>query len=123
MYQPARLLPPPQSFSKPAEVASPVSACSAPAEQLRRGSEQRLSAAQTEYVDGRFDCAMRLARAEIPHQPVRAYRILGAAACQTGNVAVANEAFRHLSSTGRQYLLYVCQRQGVSLGKGRAFPE
>ena len=81
-----------------------------------------LSYAQTLFVNGEYEKAIVVAkRVDTRGQPsVRSARIQGAAACQLRNVQLADQAYRRLDAPGRQYLVYVCQRNGLSI-HGRHF--
>ncbi len=81
-----------------------------------------LSYAQTLYVNGEYEKAITVAkRVDGKGQPsVRSARIQGAAACSLRNPQLAEQAFRRLDAPGRQYLVYVCQRSGLSI-HGRHF--
>ena len=80
-----------------------------------------LTIAQTEYVNGNYQNAITLARTAVNDSPVRAWRIMGAAACVQKDAKLATDAFRHLDAAGRQYLVYVCQRNGLVNYHGRQF--
>lgn len=81
-------------------------------------TDRVLSTAQMAYVNGHYDCAIALARAAISGQPLRSYRIIGSAACNLGNLAVADDAYLHLDASGRQYQTYVCERRGIEFSHG-----
>lgn len=55
-----------------------------------------------------------MARSVARASPVRAWRIIGGAACHLKDLTLANDAYRHLDAAGRQYMVYVCQREGIS---------
>lgn len=82
---------------------------------------QMLGHAQTEYVNGNFMAAISLARSVHLRNPTRAWRIIGAAACNVKDVKLVSEAFKHLDSASRQYLIYTCQRQGIKHSNGSHF--
>lgn len=81
-----------------------------------------LSYAQTQYVNGDYAGAIATAkRVDRKSKPnVRAARIMGSAACQLKDTKLADEAYRRLDAPGRQYMVYVCQRSGVTVS-GRHF--
>ena len=59
--------------------------------------------------------AIELARDSRATEPVRAWRITGAAACRLHDPKLADEAFRRVrDAASRQYLVYACQRSGMS---------
>ncbi len=75
-----------------------------------------LTRAQHAYVDGDYKTALSLARLAQEDQPTRAWRIIGASACNVQDRNLASESFQHLDSAGRQYLAYVCHRNDIELG-------
>lgn len=75
--------------------------------------DTRLSEAQTEYVNGNYAKAIGLAKSVQKGSPVRAWRIIGSAACNVKDLKLVNDAYRRLDAGGRQYLVYVCQRNGI----------
>jgi hypothetical protein len=79
--------------------------------------DSQLSEAQTEYVNGNYGCAMQMARLVAEESPVRAHRIIAAAACQTKDLATLKQVERRLDAPSRQYTLYVCQRSGITRTK------
>lgn len=80
-------------------------------------TDAQLSEAQTEFVNGNYSCAMQMARLVAAKSPVRAYRIIAAAACQTKDLATLKKVDRYLDAPARQYTVYVCQRQGITRTK------
>lgn len=76
-----------------------------------------LSEAQTHFVNGEYAQAIAKARSVQKDSPVRAWRIIGSAACHTKDSKLASEAFRKLDVPGRQYLVYVCQREETPVEK------
>jgi len=75
--------------------------------------DTRLSEAQTEYVNGNYQKAIDMAKAVQKGSPIRAWRIIGSAACNIKDLKLVNDAYRRLDRDGRIYLLYVCQRNGI----------
>jgi hypothetical protein len=73
--------------------------------------DAQLSRAQTEYVNGNYQRAIEITLPLTSQSPERAFRILGAAACNTHDGALADRAFNNLQTASRQYLIYACQRQ------------
>ena len=104
---PAILPPAPPLASRPTTSGAPTG-------QLLDDPESQLSHAQTEYVSGNFQSAIDIATPLVSKSPQRAYRIIGAAACNLHKVALADMAFDHLQSASRQYLIYACHRQGMT---------
>jgi len=80
--------------------------------------DARLTAAQIELVNGHYHDAITLAASAVEQSPLRAYRIMGAAACQLRDPAGATTAYQHSEAIGRQYLRYVCQHNGISFQHG-----
>jgi serine/threonine protein kinase len=76
--------------------------------------DQALTDAQTEFVNGNFRQSISMAKAVQRGNPTRAWRIIGASACTIKDVKLASEAFRHLDSAGRQYMIYRCDRHGIA---------
>lgn len=79
--------------------------------------DDQLSEAQTEFVKGNYSCATDLARTVAEESPIRAYRIIAAAACQTKDLATLKKVERRLDAPSRQYMIYVCQRSGLTRTK------
>lgn len=75
--------------------------------------DSKLSEAQTEYVNGNYVKAIEMAKSVQKGSPVRAWRIIGSAACNVKDLKLVNDAYRRLDPPGRQYLVYVCQRNGI----------
>ncbi len=74
-----------------------------------------LSQAQTEYVNGNYNKAIDRAKLAIKNSPIRAYRIMGSSACSKKDLKGVREAYAHVDGAGRNYLIYVCQRNGIQL--------
>lgn len=72
-----------------------------------------LSTAQSHYVNGDYATSIAVAKRFTKQSPVRAWRIIGGAACHCKDLKLINEAYRHIDAPGRQYLVYVCQREGI----------
>jgi hypothetical protein len=102
---------PEKTPSEPTE--APTTTTKPPAEVNTAEADATLSKAQTEYVNGNFSQAINEAKSVQRINPTRAWRIIGAAACNMRDVKLASEAFRHLETASRQYLIYTCQRQGI----------
>ena len=75
--------------------------------------EPVLTDAQSEFVNGNYHKAISLARSVVKASPNRAWRITGAAACREKDLKLVEEAYRALDNAARQYLIYVCQREGI----------
>ena len=89
----------------PPEPESPQD-CSSP--------EVTLRAAQRAYISGDYDEAISLAELCTDVEPHRAMRIIGAASCVLHDLDCLKTAYRASDAPSRQYLVYVCQRNGVS---------
>lgn len=74
-----------------------------------------LSQAQTEYVNGNYAKAIDRAKLAIKNSPIRAYRIMGSSACSKKDLKLVREAYAHVDTAGRNYLIYVCQRNAIQL--------
>lgn len=51
-------------------------------------------------------------------KPQCAWRLIGVAACENGDTKLADDAYRRLNPQNRDYLVYVCGREGIRLVKG-----
>src|SRR5205807_1547422 len=71
------------------------------------------------YSNGRYGDAIELARSVQSMNPARAWRIIGAAACNIKDVKLASEASKQLDAAGRQYIVYSCQRNSIILSDGQ----
>ncbi len=90
-----------------------------PAASVEDPLEQALHAAQTAYVNADYAEAVRIA-GPLRDTAVssRAWRVIGGAACQMKDLKQVGEAYNHLDSDSRQFVTYVCHRNGVrSIGK------
>ena len=92
-----------------------------PAPEEFDAANETLMRAQSEYVSGFFTQAISTARTVQRINPTRAWRIIGAAACNLKDLSLISEAFKNLDSASRQYLLYTCQRQGIRNTGGDKF--
>ena len=99
---------------------TPTPAAPAPAEPSA-DVDARLTEAQSEYVNGNLQRAIDLAKSVQKGSPVRAWRIIGSAACKLKETKLVNEAFKRLDTAGRQFLIYVCQREGITASGGSQF--
>ncbi len=115
---PELLQPSARARSAPLPVAEAVVEVAAAA---HPDADMTLSDAQDAFVNGDFREAISLARTVHLINPTRAWRIIGAAACNLKEAKLASEAFRHLDSASRQYLIYTCQRQGLRNTSGSKF--
>mgnify|MGYP003594426827 FL=1 len=77
-----------------------------------------LDEAYRDYLNGNYARAIALARPMVGHEPKRAWRIIGAAACGSKDISVANQAFRGLDKLGRQFLVHACHSNGLEEQNG-----
>ena len=75
--------------------------------------EAVLTEAQSAFVNGELDKAIGLARSVSKASTIRAWRIIGAAACRKKDLKLVGDAYKKLDNAARQYLVYVCQREGI----------
>lgn len=80
-----------------------------------KSSVELLREAQGAYAEGDKPRAISLAlsAATRPGDTQAAWRFLGSAACQVRDSRLATRAYRHLDAADRQFVLGVCQRQGL----------
>lgn len=71
--------------------------------------------AQEAYVAGRYDEAIERATVARAADPLRAWRIIGAASCFRGDAAGAAAARDALDDKGRRFVEYVCANNKVTL--------
>jgi hypothetical protein len=91
--------------------AEPVA--QAPAVSEAASPDALIIAAQHAYVTGDYKNAIAIAQKAEPESPTRAWRIIGASACSTHDIQLISESFQHLDAAARQYVVYVCERNGV----------
>lgn len=103
----------PEKTEKPEKPEKTEKPEKAPAIEPTGDVDTRLSEAQTEYVNGNYQKAIDMAKSVQKGSPVRAWRIIGSAACNIKDLKLVNDAYRRLDAPGRQYLVYVCQRNGI----------
>ena len=92
-----------------------LEAATTPAEQVRPTAEDVLEAAQDEYVAGHYAAAITQARTQLSAEPDKAWRLIGASSCFLKDRKAATNAFSHLDAEGKQFVVYVCSRNGVQL--------
>lgn len=100
------IAPPPTPVPSCVPEPEPASDCSDP--------DATLSQAQTAYVNGDYAEAIDLAELCAEVSPIRAMRIMGAASCVLQDLECLRTAYRGLDAPSRQYLVYVCQRNGIT---------
>lgn len=96
----------PEKPDKPEKVEAPPSGAD---------PEAVLTDAQSSFVNGELDKAISLAKSVAKSSPIRAWRIIGGAACRKKDLKLINDAYKKLDNVARQYLVYVCQREGIVL--------
>lgn len=76
-----------------------------------------LSNAQSSYVNGNYRAAVSTARAVQGQSPVRAWRIIGAAACYLKDASLIKDASRRLRAhdAEQRLLSYACKINGIDL--------
>lgn len=82
-----------------------------------------LAQAQTEYSQGHFSQAIRMARTALTDSPLRAWRIIGAAACQVGDRKLVQAAYDCLKTAERGYLILVCEKRGIRIASTSSATE
>lgn len=105
-------------------VADTVPAADCPAESLpeadsRLAADELLRSAELAYARGNYPCALALSRKARRIEPLRAWRLLGDAACSQGDAELADQAFLRLDGPSRQRLLSVCAGRGLGRERGR----
>lgn len=109
------------SDSKTSEPKTPVATTTAtkppPVEAVKdaKDVDEVLRNAQISYVNGDYKQAIELAKTAVKVSPNRAWRIIGSAACNLKDLKPINDAYKKLDPPGKQYLIYVCQRNGIVL--------
>lgn len=76
-------------------------------------TEHVLINAQLEFVNGNYNKAISLANSVADQSTNRAWRIIGAAACREKDIKLVSKSYQALDNAARQYLIYVCQREGI----------
>jgi hypothetical protein len=81
-----------------------------------------LEHAQRHYINGDFAQAITVARMVRPQdarERNRVHRLIGAAACNLGDLRRATQAYQALGAENGQFLSYVCRRAGYVYRHGR----
>lgn len=87
----------------------------APAVKSAGDLDEVLRNAQIAYLNGDYRVAINLAKPMVKLSPIRAWRIIGSTACNLKDLKLVNEAYKELDPPGKQYVVYVCQRNGIVL--------
>jgi hypothetical protein len=78
--------------------------------------DEKLAKAQTDFVDGHYRRAIALAMSVQTGNPVRAWRIIGSAACNLRDAQLASDAYKHTKAAAeKQALAVTCRRNGLAL--------
>lgn len=107
------LLPPPVDHGRiaPVDYAALERGPSAPTE-----ADQLVSEAQDDYVNGRNVHAIETARMAIHRgATTKAYRIIGAAACNQKDRDEVMKAWRRLGDMDRRFVKYICARNNLEI--------
>ena len=78
-------------------------------------AEKLLQDAQDAYVHGQYANAIETAKKAAKAQPMRAWRIIGAASCFLKDRAGAAQAWNKLGPQERSFLKYVCSRNAIAV--------
>lgn len=78
--------------------------------------DELLQTAQNHYVNGQFTEAIKTAERARDRgaSASRAWRIIGSSACNIPDLRLAQEAYRRGDGQARQFMVYVCQKQGIA---------
>jgi serine/threonine protein kinase len=77
--------------------------------------DEKLAKAQSDFVDGHYRRAIALAMSVQTGNPVRAWRIIGSAACNLRDAQLASDAYKHTKAAERPALVVTCRRNGLAL--------
>jgi pSer/pThr/pTyr-binding forkhead associated (FHA) protein len=78
-------------------------------------AEKLLQDAQDAYVHGQYANAIETAKKAAKAQPMRAWRIIGAASCFLKDRTGATQAWNKLGPQERSFLKYVCSRNAITV--------
>ena len=92
---------------------------SLPEADSRLAADELLRSAQLAYASGNYPCALALSRKARRIEPVRAWRLLGDAACSQSDAELADQALLRLDGPSRRRLLGVCAEHGLVHERGR----
>lgn len=95
------------------EAKAPVVQAQTPAIEQTVDVDTRLSEAQTEYVNGNYQKVIDIAKTVKRNDVILKWRLIGAAGCHIRDLVIVNDAYRRLNAPGRQFLVYVCQNNGI----------
>ena len=86
-----------------------------PSSQPNPAAEKLLQDAQDAYVHGQYANAIETARKAAKSEPLKAWRIIGAASCFLKDRTGAMAAWNKLGPQERSFLKYVCSRNAISV--------
>jgi len=86
-----------------------------PSSQPNPAAEKLLQDAQDAYVHGQYANAIETARKAAKSEPLKAWRIIGAASCFLKDRNGAMAAWNKLGPQERSFLKYVCSRNAISV--------
>ncbi|HEX6836087.1 MAG TPA: FHA domain-containing protein [Polyangia bacterium] len=87
----------------------------APSSQPNPAAEKLLQDAQDAYVHGQYANAIETARKAAKSEPLKAWRIIGAASCFLKDRNGAMSAWNKLGPQERSFLKYVCSRNAITV--------
>lgn len=85
-----------------------------PAERGERPPSRQLEDAQQAYISGNYRQAIRIAQQHTGSDPLRAWRVIGGAACYLGDEGLIRKTLDHLDDPAQQFVRQVCQRNGIT---------
>jgi pSer/pThr/pTyr-binding forkhead associated (FHA) protein len=86
-----------------------------PPSQPNPAAEKLLQDAQDAYVHGQYANAIETAKKASKSEPLKAWRIIGAASCFLKDRGGAMQAWNKLGPQERSFLKYVCSRNAISV--------
>jgi hypothetical protein len=78
-------------------------------------AEKLLQDAQDAYVHGQYANAIDIAKKAARSEPLKAWRIIGAASCFLKDRPGALQAWNKLGPQERSFLKYVCSRNAITV--------
>lgn len=100
----------------PQKVQQPLTASAQPEAPAAPAVDNVLSDAQREYLSRNYSKAIELAKTVQQQSPSRAWRIVGSSACGLKDLKTIKESYFKLDASGREYLFFVCKRNGMNIG-------
>jgi len=108
----AAAAPAPKAKEKEKEKPQPEEA---PSGQPNPAAEKLVQDAQDAYVHGQYASAIETAKKAAKSEPVKAWRIIGAASCFLKDRGGAMQAWNKLGPQERSFLKYVCSRNAITV--------